>query len=334
MDASEADRWDLLLGHRDAVVSIVRRKVRNTAEAEDCVHDAILRLVRRPDLDPERVRSLLTKVAVGLAIDRYRSTQSRDRAVVRLGGAAVSAAISPQDVLAETSEAERIIAAVDALPPRERQVLRLRIQGFGVADAARLLRLSYKTVEGAYTRARQHVRKALQGLIGWLGLRRRLLLPPGEATAMAGIAGLFLIVPLVHGLFGDYHDQGSPPASRGSVAAVHQGGGLGESSGGTNAAQPNPWSDRDGPDAHRGGGGEGHGRPGQDDGKTTIGTPIEIDSPPQAPGPPIVSWGVSISGLPPDVSTDPSVVIGGLQHCESGAEQQLQQGIDTERSIC
>jgi len=332
MDASDAERWDLLLRHRDAVVSIVRRRVRNTAEAEDCVHDAMLRLARRTDLDPDRVRSLLTKVAVGLAIDHYRSTQRRDRAVVRLGGSAVAEAISPEDVLADQAEVERILAVVDALPRRERQVLRLRISGWGVSDVARLLRLSYKTVEGAYTRARQHVRRGLESVLAWLGLRRRLGMLPGEASAVAGVAALVFLLPILQGLLGLAHDDhGRTPTGSGDSTSLRWGGSAGVAP--SPAAPARSWAAWDGPGAEPHGAGPGSPSH-RDGGQMTIVVPIDVEPPPPASPHALPTYSVTISGIPPDVSTDPNVIVGGLETCEAGVEYGLQHGFDTERSIC
>jgi RNA polymerase sigma-70 factor (ECF subfamily) len=160
--ATEAGRWEMLLAHRERTVATLQRATRSRAEAEDCVHEAMLRLVRRRDLDPTRVHSLLTRTALHIAMDHLRSRRRRDRAVVRLGGGAMSEVVSPDDLLLEREEARRVAAAVRSLPRRERQVMLLRLAGLSVGETARTLGLSYKSVEGAYTRARARVR-------GWLG---------------------------------------------------------------------------------------------------------------------------------------------------------------------
>jgi RNA polymerase sigma-70 factor (ECF subfamily) len=182
----------MLLPHRDVAVGMVVRATGRLAEAEDCVHDAMLRLARRDDLDPTRVRSLLIRAALHIAIDHRRAAAREQSAVVKLGGGARGDAVSPEQVQQLRSEVARVLAAVDSLPRRERQVMRLRLAGLNVAETATRLGISPKSVEGAYTRARARVRHLLGGLLGWLADRlRRMASTRGEAAATTVAALLF-----------------------------------------------------------------------------------------------------------------------------------------------
>src|SRR5947209_3602773 len=68
----------MLLPHRELALGMVLRATGNLAEAEDCVHDAMLRLVRRSDLDPARVRARL-----GISYKSVEGSYTRGRALIR-----------------------------------------------------------------------------------------------------------------------------------------------------------------------------------------------------------------------------------------------------------
>jgi RNA polymerase sigma-70 factor (ECF subfamily) len=179
-------RWAMLLPHRDLALGVVRRATGSMPEAEDCVHDAMLRLVRRSDLDPTRVRSLLVRAALHIAIDRHRAATRQQVAVVRLGGGAAADVVSPEQVAAQRAEAERLLTAIDSLPRRERQVMLLRLAGLNVAETAARLGISTKSVEGAFTRARARVRYLLGAMAtGGCDRTRRMGSARGEVAATA-----------------------------------------------------------------------------------------------------------------------------------------------------
>ena len=215
-----AERWAMLLPHRDLAVGMVLRAGGNLADAEDSVHDAMLRLVRRDDLDPVRVRSLLIRASLHIAIDRRRAAARQQDAVVRLGGEAAGQVSSPEQVAATRADAERVLSAVDALPRREREVILLRLAGLNVAETARRLGISAKSVEGAYTRARARLRLLLAGAVAWVAARlRRLVSPHVELAAATTVAALLLAGPSWDRAVAD------PGAGQASAAASH--GGLG-----------------------------------------------------------------------------------------------------------
>ncbi len=167
------ERWEILLPHRAAAVSAVRRATGSIAEAEDFVHDAMLGIAGRADLDPKRVRSLLIRTALQIADQDRRAALRQRIALVRLRGGADSAVVSPEQVHADRVEAQRAVAAIAELPRRERQVLLLRIRGLTVMETAERLGLSAKSVEGAYTRARARMRLLAGTVLAWLAERLR-----------------------------------------------------------------------------------------------------------------------------------------------------------------
>ncbi len=157
-----AERWANLIAHREVVVRTVARLAGDLADAEDCVHEAMARLVRRTDLDPQRVRALLIRAAVHIAIDERRRSNRERTAVERLAADA-DREVVPDGTLIARAEVAEVTAAIQALPPRERDVLMLRLtKGHTVEEVAALLGVKRKTVEGAHSRGRQRLRFRLK----------------------------------------------------------------------------------------------------------------------------------------------------------------------------
>ena len=292
----------MLERYREQAVAAVQRVVGDPAEAEDCVQEAMLRLVRRGDLDPGRVRSLLARAATHIAIDRRRSRHRQERAVARLRAAAATReAPSPEDIAGEHADVERAMAAIDSLPRRERQVMLMRLSGLSPSETAQRLGLSYKSVEGAYTRARARVKLFLGGALAWLVARlRRLAAPGGEAFASA-VAVLVIAAPLWHddGKAGAREAGGASP----QLLAAAPGNRLVDGAG-RHASPVSPDSSADHAAKNRSAGGgatDEHGRP--DDHTISFNTgPVSVPNPTGGGDPNntlIYVGGVGVSNLGP-----------------------------------
>jgi DNA-binding CsgD family transcriptional regulator len=97
-------------------------------------------------------------------------------------------------------DALRMLDHAGQLAAHERSVLMLRAQGAGAADVAGELGVSYKSVEGAYTRARRKLRAAAGAAIALAALGLRYLLrgvsaTPAMAAVVAALAVLAVPVP-------------------------------------------------------------------------------------------------------------------------------------------
>jgi hypothetical protein len=75
-------------------------------------------------------------------------------------------------------------------------VLMLRLAGLSIQETARLLGLSAKSVEGAYTRARARVRLIGGAVLAWLAERARRVSSPRTEAFFAAVAVLFFAGPL------------------------------------------------------------------------------------------------------------------------------------------
>lgn len=156
-DDPTPERWAILALHRDRAVTAVRARGVRREDAEDCVHDALLQVMRHPALDHGRVAALITVVAMRRHYDRMRDGARQHRAAQRLGRFA-GAAVSPAEVALDRLEAHTLAAHAMRLPLRQREALAWRAAGDGAAATARALGITAKAAESALWRARARLR--------------------------------------------------------------------------------------------------------------------------------------------------------------------------------
>ena len=117
--------------HREALVGVAWRVLRDMAAAEDVVQDVFLDLWRSPrayDARRGSLRSYLRMIVKSRALDRWRSrvvaigAVERVRAQVRVGATADDSA-AERVIHLETARAVR--AAIDDLPPAQREAILL-----------------------------------------------------------------------------------------------------------------------------------------------------------------------------------------------------------------
>lgn len=145
------ERWALLLPHRDRLVRIAASRLADAHEAEDCVHESLIRALAFTGLESDRVGGFLTTVVVRLCADRHRAHVRARRAAPRLWGGE-----QPQfeDTVCDRVLGARLHARLADLSPRERDVLRDRADGYSVRETAERLKITIKAAESAFTRGR------------------------------------------------------------------------------------------------------------------------------------------------------------------------------------
>ena len=156
--------------HFDELYRFAYRYVQSAETAKDLVHEAFLRLWRQRsqvDLGGPAARSYLYTIVRYQALDHLRRRRVEERwrteyaAPLVTDQGAVLAADPDQEFTARETAAA-IQQAVDALPPRQRQVLLLRWQQQASYDQiAETLGISSKTVAVHIGRAIQRLREIL-----------------------------------------------------------------------------------------------------------------------------------------------------------------------------
>jgi len=157
-------------GSGDARDELVRRHYREIAlvavaitndptEAEDLSQEAFIRAFRNLDLlvDPDRFAPWLRRIVVGVSIDWLRSFRPNlYRGWDGSDEVAASSGPSPLDRLLHAEMAERVAAALNALPPRYRVPVRLyHLDGLSHAKIAAALDVPVGTVRSLVARARR-----------------------------------------------------------------------------------------------------------------------------------------------------------------------------------
>jgi RNA polymerase sigma-70 factor (ECF subfamily) len=143
-------------------LSVARRILRDDAEAEDVVQEAMLRLWRsagRIDVGPAGVKPWLRRVVSNLCIDRVRAGRNTD--VVEEVPEQPQAPIQIASLEAADT-ARRVEAALRALPERQRLALVLfHYEGMSQIEVARAMGISAEAVESLLSRARRTLRTTL-----------------------------------------------------------------------------------------------------------------------------------------------------------------------------
>lgn len=152
---------------REALVRFLSARLPTEADAQDAAQESLARLVRYRDAEPPHSwRPLLYRIAVNVALDQQRLAQTRRStghvSYEQVLFALPSADPAPDERLSRQQMLERMWRAVQALPPRCRDVYLLnRAEGMSYPQIADLYGISVKAVEKHITRALVALRREL-----------------------------------------------------------------------------------------------------------------------------------------------------------------------------
>ena len=187
-------------------------------DAEDAVHEAMLRAAERPDLDDERLAAWLTTVTMRLCVDRYR--QVNREAEVRTSPTLIAPGPVPvEEAVCDRAEARWLAVRHGELPARQAEALRLKSEDLDVSQVAVRMGLSYRTVESLLARARRTLRASLAGTLGFVlflfGRGRLRAGGKAQAVAAASTAATLAVAGFVlpYALDGGRPATTSPPAT-------------------------------------------------------------------------------------------------------------------------
>jgi RNA polymerase sigma factor (sigma-70 family) len=181
-----AERWRRMWSHREQLLKVARRRSMSQEDAEDAVHDAMLRAAERPDLDEERLGAWLTTVTMRLCVDRYR--QVNREAEVGVSPRLIAPGPVPvEEAVCDRAEAKWLAVRSGELPARQAEALWLKSEDLDVGQVAVKMGLSYRTVESLLARARRTLRTSLAATLGFVLylLSRGRLKAGGKAQAVA-----------------------------------------------------------------------------------------------------------------------------------------------------
>src|ERR1041385_1866216 len=148
--------------HAGAALRLARRILGNETAAEDIVQDALLRVwVNAPRWRPEAaLRTWLYRFVVNPSLNAKRQAPDLP---LEAAAPVAEPAPAPDERLTLRERDQRLAAAIDTLPPRQRAAIVLTYQeGLSNADIAEVLDTSVSGVETLLVRARRTLRAAFE----------------------------------------------------------------------------------------------------------------------------------------------------------------------------
>lgn len=195
-DACSADRWQRVWSHRERLLKVARRRSVNVEDAEDAVHEAMVRATERGDVDDARLGAWLTLVTARLCIDRFRQVGREADAHTR-SVRATPVHSTVEETVCDRAEAKWLADRRSDLPARQAEVLGLRAQGLDLAQIAQQTGLSYQATRSLLARARRTLLAALAGTLSaavWLWRGRPWASGGGVPTATLASAVVTLAI--------------------------------------------------------------------------------------------------------------------------------------------
>ncbi|MDG9715221.1 sigma-70 family RNA polymerase sigma factor [Streptomyces sp. DH24] len=207
-DRERTERWQRVWGHREALLRVARRRSASPEDAEDAVHEAMVRAMERPELDDERLGGWLTTVTMRLCVDRHRQVV-REAEAHRRAARGLPGYVTVEDPVCDRAEAHWLTRrGREELPGRQAEALGLRAEGLELGQIAQRMGLSYRAVQSLLARSRKTLRAVLAGTLAvllwpWRGSRSTGVgggVPAGVAPLVTAavtltLAGLSLLTP-------------------------------------------------------------------------------------------------------------------------------------------
>jgi len=168
--AGDESAFTALVGrHKKWLYRYIHRYVRDESEAQDVLQESLIAAWRAlKSYDPNRpLEFWLRRIALNKCRDRARRLAVRRILLPWSGGTREASAIDPtppaDESLAESEDLKRARTAIEALPGRLRDPLILTaIEELSHAEAAEILGITVKAVEGAVYRAKKQLAETLK----------------------------------------------------------------------------------------------------------------------------------------------------------------------------
>jgi RNA polymerase sigma-70 factor (ECF subfamily) len=162
--SAEPDLTALVRDHSALLYRVALSILRNPAEAEDVVQDAFVRVLQRQrELGSiVEVRPWLVRITWNLALDRCRKVRT-EQMDDQFAASLASVDLPADQALAEAGQIRRVLAAMERLPQKERQVLLLSaVDELTTVEIGAVLGRSESSVRSLLFRARTHLRQRLE----------------------------------------------------------------------------------------------------------------------------------------------------------------------------
>ena len=154
---------DLLAAHADAVYRYALRLTREPQAAQDLAQETLLRgwRARKSLREPAAARVWLLRIATNLHRDQCRAA----RHVQKLTEEPIDLRAVAPEALEHRESVERALAALDALPTRQRQAIHLiTIEQLSHQEAAAVLGVTADALKASLSLARRQMRETLRDI--------------------------------------------------------------------------------------------------------------------------------------------------------------------------
>ena len=149
--------------HAPRCHAVAMHLLRNAADAEEAVQDALLRVWKNAEKwrpSNARVSTWLYRVVVNLCLDQMRRTERLSLSIEH-AAEVIANDPGPESEVGQRELIRVVARATAALPPRQRAALALIVQGLDCAQAAAAMQVSVGTMESLLVRARRQLRAVL-----------------------------------------------------------------------------------------------------------------------------------------------------------------------------
>ena len=155
----------LVLPHLDAGVNLARWLLRNRADAEDVVQEAMLRAYRFFDrFRGGDARAWLLQIVRNSCYSWLEKNRPSELMTEFDEEVHQRPAATPETLAAQADERQRLMLALEALPPRSREVLVLReLEGCSYKEIGEITGIPMGTVMSTLSRARERLQRILTG---------------------------------------------------------------------------------------------------------------------------------------------------------------------------
>jgi RNA polymerase sigma-70 factor (ECF subfamily) len=153
---------ELVRRHRDRMWAVALRTLRDPEEAADALQDAFISAFRAAGSfrAEAQVTTWLHRIVVNACLDRVRRRQARP--TVPLPETGPGEPVAEGDAMADRETRLVVSEALAALPEEQRvPIVLVDVEGYSVADTARLLGIAEGTVKSRCARGRAKLAKSL-----------------------------------------------------------------------------------------------------------------------------------------------------------------------------
>jgi RNA polymerase sigma-70 factor, ECF subfamily len=173
---SDARAFEILVGrHQRSILNLIYRSIGDRAQAEDVAQEVFLRVWRAAgSYEPKsKFTTWVYRIAVNLCLDALKETHRKKPFVDLYAGAenpdehdevlnGCDSARSPEELLIDAQESDRIFAALQGLPTNQRlAVVLTKFDGLSYDEISRILGCSGSAVESLLVRAKKTLRTIL-----------------------------------------------------------------------------------------------------------------------------------------------------------------------------